>query len=113
MDRQSGKGKSTNVHLIHDRAELGDRSLKVAEVARLLSCDESQVRKLVDAGELHGHVLGKRGIRIYLSSVEEYREAKALQPKTKEKSSSGQRRKRVSAAHNEAVANLRSLGIDV
>jgi excisionase family DNA binding protein len=48
-------------------------SVRVKHVAAILDCDQSQVRRLVDRGELEAHRIGKRGVRIYLDSVDDYR----------------------------------------
>lgn len=42
------------------------RSMPVATVARMLDCDTSHVRRLVNSGALEAHRVGKRGLRIFL-----------------------------------------------
>lgn len=49
------------------------QSARVARVAVLLDCDESQIRRLIYNGSLEAHRQGKRGVRVYLDSVEAYR----------------------------------------
>ena len=51
-------------------------SARVSRVADLLDCDESDVRRLIDVGELQAHGLGKRGVRVFLDSVADYQAAK-------------------------------------
>lgn len=51
------------------------RSVRVAEAAALLACDQSTVRRMVRAGLLHGHRVGAagRGLRVTLASIEAHR----------------------------------------
>ncbi|HEX4027483.1 MAG TPA: helix-turn-helix domain-containing protein, partial [Rhizomicrobium sp.] len=51
-------------------------SARVSRVADLLDCDESEVRRLIDGGELQAHGLGKRGVRVFLDSVAAYQAVK-------------------------------------
>lgn len=88
-------------------------SAKVKTVAEMLEADESQIRRLIDAGELETHGIGKRGIRIYLDSVADYqiREARKApkSPAESEPSADSIRRRRLTvshAAHRSAVALL-------
>lgn len=89
------------------------RSLRVAKVAEALDMEDAQVRKLVKSGDLEGHRVGKRGIRVYEDSVEAYRRRNHIgpnqvpQPETKRQ----QRRSGPTAAAREAMAHLRSLGV--
>jgi excisionase family DNA binding protein len=53
-------------------------SARVKHVAALLDCDESQVRRLIESGELEAHRIGKRGVRVYMDSVDTYRERRAI-----------------------------------
>lgn len=83
----------------------------------MLDADESQIRRLVDAGELEAHIIGKRGIRIYLDSVEDYqaRQARAARPRAAAPEEGAPRRRRSAtastAAHRAALARLRAEGI--
>ncbi|HLY90008.1 MAG TPA: helix-turn-helix domain-containing protein [Acetobacteraceae bacterium] len=102
------------VELLHTapRLEPVDPSVKVSTAAAILDCDESFVRKLVKDEELSSHQLGKRGIRIYLSSIEDYRRRSTVlaaggtpaagKPKPKPKQS---------ASFNEAMAFMKSRGL--
>jgi hypothetical protein len=56
------------------------QSRKGATVAAALELEESQVRRLVDAGELEAHGIGKRDLRIYLDSVADYQAAAPAKP---------------------------------
>lgn len=55
-------------------------SITVKQAAALLSIDISSVYKAVHRGELLGHRVGKRGVRIYLNSVDAYRQARKILP---------------------------------
>lgn len=90
-----------------------DRSLRVATVAAILDCDETMVRRLVAQGKLRAHRLGKRGIRIYLSSIDAYRQSLEISPPRQrpEANAPTRRKQRPSAAQLQAMAHLKSLGI--
>lgn len=92
-------------------------SAKVARVAAILACDDSRVRKLVRAGELEAHRVGLRGIRVYLDSVAAYQDARPVAPaRARAPESPPPRRPRRAAdiaAHEEALARLRALGVRV
>lgn len=81
--------------------------MRVKTAARVLDADESHVRDLLRAGELKGHRWGKRGVRIYASSIDDYRRRQALgaQPHEPPKPS----RPKPAAGHAEALAYLRDL----
>lgn len=79
------------------------RSARVSTVARLLDCDESQVRRLVRAGTLEAHRIGKRGLRIFLDSVTTYQEARA-EPSAQPRVMTRQRRVVARSSHMAAVA---------
>lgn len=82
-------------------------SVRPATAASLLDCDRSQVYKLIKSQELETHGLGKRGVRIYVDSIEGYRERRAgVAPKLLAK-----RPKKLGAEHHEACAHLRALGL--
>ncbi|WP_454018466.1 hypothetical protein [Azospirillum sp. Marseille-Q6669] len=87
-----------------------ERSVRVSTAATLLDADEWHIRKLLKDGELQGHRLGKRGVRILVSSIEDYRNrgkiansGKRVPPKPKPT--------KASAAHLEALSYLQQLGI--
>jgi excisionase family DNA binding protein len=76
----------------------------------LLDVDESTVRRLIDRGEIEAHGVGKRGIRIFLDSVADYQDARAIPAK----SPVDKRRVRAQASratHAAAEARLRESGI--
>lgn len=87
-----------------------DRSLTVPAAAQLLSCDESVVRGLVKSGDLRGHTVGRRGVCVYLSSIEQYRDLQAIEPTKNEPKGLPVRRRRMSKAHEAAMAQLRAAG---
>jgi len=94
-----------------DDAYAGPRqSARVRRVSQLLDCDESQVRRLVADGELEGHRVGKRGIRIFLASVLEYQQRQTM-PRRLSPPQAVSRRKASSFAHRAAMAELRRDGI--
>jgi excisionase family DNA binding protein len=86
------------------------RSARVSTVARLLDCDESQVRRLVRAGTLEAHRIGKRGLRIFLDSVATYQEARA-EPSAQSLVMTRQRRAAARSSHIAAIAKLRARGL--
>lgn len=92
-----------------------ERSLRVSEAAEILAVDETTVRDLLRAGLLRGHRVGVsgRGIRIYASSIDEYRQAQDLRPVTARGAPrpAAPKRRKPNAAHAEAMAFLASLGI--
>ncbi|HWU54800.1 MAG TPA: helix-turn-helix domain-containing protein, partial [Rhizomicrobium sp.] len=55
-------------------------SARVKTVAKLLEIDASQVRRMVADGSLEAHRIGKRGIRIFLDSVQAWQDATIIQP---------------------------------
>jgi excisionase family DNA binding protein len=85
-------------------------SARVSRVAELLDCDESDVRRLIDRGELEAHGLGKRGVRVYLDSVIDYQAGRARKPK-RAVDKPRQHRSATHAAHLAAEAELRKAGI--
>src|SRR5262245_46578471 len=51
----------------------------VRAVAEILSLHQSQVRRLVETGELESFTTGKRGVRIYWDSVADYQARRTRQ----------------------------------
>lgn len=88
-------------------------SARVKHVAALLDCDDSQIRRLIDSGDLEAHRIGKRGIRVYLDSVDEYRNRMMII--TRKATSAGipkpLKSKATTTANREAMAYLRQIGI--
>jgi excisionase family DNA binding protein len=65
-----------------DLASQAERaSGRIKRIAALLDCDESQVRRLISAGELEAHGIGRRGVRVYLDSLEAYRLRHSILPR--------------------------------
>lgn len=83
------------------------RSVRPLTAAGLLDCDRSRVYKLIKAGDLETHGLGKRGVRIYVDSIEAYRARKpgAKAPAVPEKP------KTLGPEYYETCARLRALGL--
>jgi hypothetical protein len=86
-------------------------SARVARVAGLLDCDESDVRRMLRSGELEGHSKGVRGKRVYLDSVATYQESRAIVPEVRGPAPTAKRITVSSAAHRAAAASLRESGI--
>lgn len=83
------------------------RSVRPATAAEMLDCDRSQVYKLIKGRELETHGLGKRGVRIYLDSIEAYRERKA----GRGPSPAPRKAQKLGAEFYENCARLRALGL--
>ena len=87
-------------------------SARVKTVAQLLDCDESQVRRLIQDGQLEAHRMGIRGIRVYLDSLEAYRQQRpvagrrTVRPQRKPLKSKAE-----TAAHAHAMEELRRAGL--
>jgi hypothetical protein len=99
------------LHAVTSIAESPRESRKVKTVAAMLEMDESQIRRMEQDGELEGHGHGKRGLRIYLDSVIDWQKRHA---RASERPGDGKvverRRRAASAAHNEAMEELRADG---
>jgi len=115
MTRASNQPRATRSHLDRDPAydELLhglERSVRVSTAAAILDADESQVRKLLRAGELEGHTLGKRGVRIFAASIEAYRERNRIAPSLPAPAPRPKKQFRPSKEYLEALALLRESG---
>jgi hypothetical protein len=101
-------------------AESPDDSVTVAVASRRLGCDPTTVRALLRCRELSGHRVGKgkdpKGVRVHLASIHDYiarhpvcgellNDNAAVQPSP--------HRRRRSAAHDAAMAQLQALGVAV
>ncbi len=90
-------------------------SARIARVAEILACDESDVRRLLDRGELQGFRHGIRGVRVYLDSVLAYQESRAIAPRkprgAQPKRPPPQRTSASRAAQARAEAELRASGM--
>lgn len=93
------------------------RSARIATIAADLDCDESQIRELLAKGEIEGHGLGTRGVRIYIDSVAAYQARTAKggrkKPKPRRADPPAHRASAASAAHEDAMEALRQAGLDV
>jgi hypothetical protein len=85
-------------------------SARIARVAELLDCDESQVRRLIDKGALDAHGLGKRGLRVFLDSVADYQAGRRRQAATAPRTAPKPRQVDL-AAQRAAEGELRKSGI--
>ncbi len=93
-------------------------SCTVKDAASLLSMPTSEVYQAVHAGDLRGHRVGKRGIRIYVRSIAEYQESRSIAPRRQRTSSPSKPvaasevpTKAPSSNHREALAFLHGLGV--
>lgn len=98
-------------HIALDPVSSPRPSAKVATVAQLLDCDESDVRRMLRDGDLQGHGKGIRGIRVFLDSVAAYQESRTLEPKPRKARLKARRSAVSRAAHARAEAALRDSGI--
>lgn len=99
---------------VEHELEALERSVRVKTAAQILDADESHVRELLREGKLRGHRWGKRGVRIYLSSIDDYRSGRPLGGKATPAPGSQTRkrdRQKPLPAHAEAVAHLKRLGL--
>jgi hypothetical protein len=100
-------------HIASDPAAFLRPSARVARVAEILDCDERDVRRMIEEGDLEAHGKGKRGVRVFLDSVSDYQASRILAVKGKRKSGKTEA-KRVhasGAAHLSAVVELRKSGL--
>lgn len=58
---------------IFERTTCLRRSIRMKAATELLDCDSKTLRRLLTRGELEGHRLGARDLRIYIDSIENYR----------------------------------------
>lgn len=86
-------------------------SVRVERVMELLDLDERTVRRLLDQGDLAGHGIGKRGIRVYLDSIRAYQEARTITAKHLSRKEKSVRSAASRASHTVAEAALRKSGI--
>jgi hypothetical protein len=80
----------------------------------LLDCHPSDIRKMIDQGVLEAHGKGKRGVRVFLDSVQDYqsRETKSPKPQRRPQKIRPKVRSAAStAAFRAAMAGLRDKGI--
>lgn len=88
-----------------------ERSVRVGTAAAMLDADQSHVRKLLKAGELDGHTLGKRGVRIFVSSIEAYRERGRIANDNGAREPRRVKTVKPSAELQEALAFLQAAGV--
>ena len=90
-----------------------ERAVTVKVAAELMGADESTIRKLVVAGELRGYRLGKRGVRIFVSSIQDYQKRQAIvsAPVRKAMASPSAMRRQRRKEYEEAMRQFRELGI--
>ena len=92
-----------------------DRSITVNEAAAILGCDPSTVRKLLRKRKLLGHRIGlgekRGGVRVQLASIRAYQARRAIGADAPDGPAPAPHRAVQNAAHREAVAALRNLGL--
>lgn len=88
-------------------------SARVAAVARLLDCHPTDIRRLVDTGDLEAHRKGVRGIRVFLDSVQHYQERRACLPKAARRAGSPKPAKKQAptAGYRAALTDLKAKGL--
>lgn len=90
-------------------------SASVNAVAAMLGDVPSQIRRMLARGDLEGHRQGKRGVRVYLDSVEAWQRDNPITPVKSAKKAAPPAPKPLSgatrAAHRHAVAHLQGLGL--
>jgi len=91
-------------------------SARIAAVAALLDEHPSQIRRLVAAGRLEAHRVGKRGIRVYLDSVAVFQcdhpvGRTAAAPPAVSPAGPKPVKPATKAAHRQAMSHLRGLGL--
>jgi excisionase family DNA binding protein len=88
-------------------------SARVAVVAGLMDCHPSEIRRLINSGDLEAHRTGIRGIRIFLDSVQLYQERRTCVPKSarREAAVTKPRVRTPTAAFQSAMSNLKAKGL--
>jgi excisionase family DNA binding protein len=95
--------------------EVGElrRSIKMKTATTLLECDSKTLRRLLKKGELEGHRLGKRDLRIYLDSIEDYRNRNKIGPSGGNSADNLQIQPTIvdTVCHKHAMSRLKKMGI--
>ena len=88
-------------------------SARVVAVAKLLDCHPTDIRRLVDTGELEAHRKGVRGIRVFLDSVQQYQQRRTCLPKTARRTASPVHPKKQAptVAYRTALTDLKAKGL--
>jgi hypothetical protein len=68
-------------HIVNDPAAFVRTSRPLRDVAEMMGCDPSHIRKLIDRGELEAFRYGRRGIAVFLDSVADFQERNRIVPK--------------------------------
>jgi hypothetical protein len=87
---------------------------RVAAVAEILACDQSDVRRLLKRGEMEGHRQGVRSVRIFLHSVRAYQDRNRILPSRRAEAEAPRKERPApasSAAHQAAIASLHQKGV--
>lgn len=102
---------TSRLTLATDPAAYVRPSARVATVAELLDCDESDVRRMVREGRLAAHRHGIRGIRVFLDSVRAYQDGRGILPDSPKAKLKAQRAAVSRTIHSASEAALRKSGI--
>ena len=88
-------------------------SRPLPDVAAMLGCDPSHIRKLIDRGELEAFRYGRRGIAVFLDSVAEFQERNRITPKASRAVSQPKPRQRTASttAFRAAMVGLEAKGM--
>jgi excisionase family DNA binding protein len=90
-------------------------SARVSKVAELLDDDPSQIRRMIARGDLEAHRQGKRGVRVYLDSVENWQRNNPIRTTKsgvpRQPNPPTPRSGTTNTAHRRAVAHLQALGL--
>jgi len=86
-------------------------SVRLRKAAAALDCDLKHLRLLLQAGDIEGHRIGKRGLRVYVDSLRAYQERRPIEASAPRRPAPAPRRPRHDAGYREAMASLRAKGI--
>ena len=89
-------------------------SMRVAKAAALLEVDISTIYKLVRAGGLQAHRVGKRGVRVFADSLRAYQERQKIAGGVSDERANPNSKKDAKTighpAYKEAITYLQSIG---
>jgi excisionase family DNA binding protein len=88
-------------------------SLRPDQAAQILQADVSTIYRLIRAGDIEAHRLGKRGVRPFVDSVRAYQEGQKILPAGQKNTTAGVEPVKAwrGPAHREAEAWLRAQGV--
>jgi hypothetical protein len=86
-------------------------SARIKTVAKDLDTDASAIRRLIAAGELETHTIGKRGVRVYLDSVAAYQDRQTRPVKRGTPANRPKPSRATKAAHAASIDYLKRKGL--